>query len=783
LLLDLRSSIIEFLLKKFVYFCSKNFIKNMYTILFKKKLTSDTFLLEVNAPRIAKVAKPGQFVIVISDEKGERIPLTICDYNANKGTITLIIKAIGYSTKKMVQFSEGDAFKDIAGPLGRPSEWFQYSLEELKKMKMLFIGGGVGIAPVYPQVKWLHEHGISVDVIIGARTRNMLILEKELSEISNLHVTTDEEGGLVTDIFKDLVVNKNRHYDEVIAIGPMVMMKYAVATAKSLGIRSVVSLNSLMLDGTGMCGACRITVAGKTRFTCVDGPEFAGEAVDFDEALRRQALGNYKEGRRMLEKEEKTENHVCHIGGVTDEKIDRKNRISVRNQKATERVHNFNEVCYGYNTEEAVNEAKRCLKCKKPLCVDGCPVRIDIPEFIGEIAAANFEAAAKTIDRDSALPAVCGRVCPQETQCEIKCVLGKKGDPIAIGKLERFAGDWARENGISFAKPVQSNGHKVAIVGSGPAGITCAKELLVKGYEVTIFEALHEYGGVLVYGIPSFRLPKETVVKHEIENVRKLGAKFENNVIIGRTVTIDDLFDKEGFDAVFIGSGAGLPSFMNIPGENLNGVVSANEFLTRNNLLFAYKEGFDTPNYVGKKTCVVGGGNVAMDAARTAVRLGAEVSIVYRRSEAELPARLEEVEHAKEEGIHFYMLTNPVEILGDEKGFVNGMKCIKMELGEPDSSGRRRPVPVEGSEFVLETDFVIMSIGTSPNPLIANTTPGLEINKWGCIVADEITGETSRKGIFAGGDAVSGAATVILAMGAGKTTAEAIDRYIHELNK
>ncbi len=755
----------------------------MFTILCKKNLTSDTFLLEVEAPRIAGSAQPGQFVIVISDEKGERIPLTICDYNLIKGSITLVIKAIGYSTKKMSQFSEGDSFKDVVGPLGRPSEWLKYPIEHLRKMRLLFIGGGVGIAPIYPQVKWLHEHNIPVDVIIGARSRDMLILEDELGKVAtNLYVTTDDDSGerkgLVTDVLNELVTKENKQYDEVIAIGPMIMMKFVVATAKSLGIKSIVSLNSLMLDGTGMCGACRVTVGGKTRFTCVDGPEFHGEDVDFDEALRRQAMGSYKEGRRMLEREEEAENHVCHIGGVTHEETDRKKRIPVRNQEPSDRIRNFDEVCFGYNAEEAVAEAKRCLQCKKPFCVEGCPVRINIPAFIGQVAAGNFEEAAKIIDQDSALPAVCGRVCPQETQCEIKCVLGKKGDAVAIGKLERFVGDWSRENHIVFANVVQPNGHKVAVVGSGPAGITCAKELLIRGYDVTIFEALHQYGGVLAYGIPSFRLPKETVVKHEVENIRKLGAKFEKDVIIGRTVTIDDLMDREGFDAIFIGSGAGLPSFMNIPGENLNGVVSANEFLTRNNLLFAYKEGFDTPNYVGKKTCVVGGGNVAMDAARSAVRLGAEVSIVYRRSEAELPARLEEVEHAKEEGINFYMLTNPVEILGDTEGYVSGLKCIRMELGEPDSSGRRRPVPVEGSEFVLETDFVIMSIGTSPNPLIANTTQGLEINKWGCIVTDETNGQTSRAGIFAGGDAASGAATVILAMGAGKIAGQAIDRYI-----
>lgn len=755
----------------------------MFRIREKRFLTADTFLVKAEAPRIADSAKPGQFVIVIADEKGERIPLTICDFDKNEGTITLVIKAVGYSTQKMAEYNVGDAFKDIVGPLGRPCHWLSEPLDELRQKRFVFVGGGVGIAPIYPQVKWLHEHGIETDVIIGARSKDMLILEDELRKVTrNLYTTTDddsgEQQGLVTDVLKDLVVNKGKKYDLAIAIGPMIMMKFVVKLANTLGIPSIVSLNSIMVDGTGMCGACRVTIGGKTKFTCVDGPEFDGDLVDFDEALRRQSLATSKEGRKIIENEEKAEEHVCHVGGVSDEQPNRKKRIPVRNQDPARRVNNFEEVCCGYNAEEAIEEAKRCYQCKNAPCISGCPVNINIPAFIQKVAEGDFEAAARIIDQDSALPAVCGRVCPQETQCEAPCIAGKKGDAISIGKLERFVADWSREHQIIFDKPAQSNGIKVAVVGSGPAGITCAKELLAKGYEVTIFEALHEYGGVLVYGIPSFRLPKQSVVRHEVENVKKLGAKFENDVIIGRTISIDDLFDKENFKAVFVGSGAGLPNFMNIPGENLNGVVSANEFLTRNNLLFAYKDGYDTPNYVGKKTTVVGGGNVAMDAARTAIRLGAEVSIVYRRSEAELPARLEEVEHAKEEGVKFYMLTNPIEITGNNEGWVNGLRCIRMELGEPDSSGRRRPVPVEGSEFLLETDFVIMSIGTSPNPLISNTTPGLEINKWGCIVADETTGRTSREGVFAGGDAVSGAATVILAMGAGKAAGKAIDEYL-----
>lgn len=452
-------------------------------------------------------------------------------------------------------------------------------------------------------------------------------------------------------------------------------------------------------------------------------------------------------------------------------------RIPISEQSPEVRNHNFEEVCLGYTEEEAMAEAKRCLNCKNPQCVTKCPVSINIPEFIHEIAEGNFAKAAKALAKYTALPAVCGRVCPQETQCESKCVLGNKGDAVAIGKLERFAADWGREHNIEVAVAKENNGHKVAVIGSGPAGITCAGDLAKEGYDVTIYEALHKPGGVLVYGIPEFRLPKETVVKHEIMNLKKLGVKIKTNVIVGRTVTIDDLFEKGKYEAVFIGSGAGLPKFMGIPGENYNGVFSANEFLTRNNLMKAYIDEYDTPIKVGSKVAVVGGGNVAMDAARTAKRLGAEVWIVYRRSEEELPARVEEVHHAKEEGINFELLTNPIEIIGNEKGWVKGIKCVRMELGEPDKSGRRRPIPIKGSEFEFDVDTVIMALGTSPNPLIPSTTEGLDVDKRKCLVADE-QGQTSKEGVFAGGDAVTGAATVILAMGAGKEAASAIDEYI-----
>ena len=453
-------------------------------------------------------------------------------------------------------------------------------------------------------------------------------------------------------------------------------------------------------------------------------------------------------------------------------------KVPVREQAPDVRNKNFDEVCLGYNAEEAQEEATRCLNCKNAKCVQGCPVSINIPEFIHNVKEGNFEEAYKVIGKSSALPAVCGRVCPQETQCEGQCIRGIKGEAISIGKLERFVADWARENDVSPEMPTEKKGKKVAVIGSGPSGLTCAGDLAKMGYDVTIFEALHEAGGVLVYGIPEFRLPKKTVVASEIENVKKLGVKIETNVVIGKSMTIDQLINEEGFDAVFIGSGAGLPRFMGIPGENANEVFSANEYLTRSNLMKAFREDYDTPIARFKKVAVVGGGNVAMDAARTALRLGAEVHIVYRRSEEELPARAEEVHHAKEEGIIFDLLTNPTEVLTDDKGNVTGIKCVKMELGEPDASGRRKPVEVPDSEFVMDLDAVIMSLGTSPNPLISSTTKGLEINKRKCIVAEEETGKTSKEGVYAGGDAVTGAATVILAMGAGKAGAKGIDEFL-----
>ncbi|ERT63252.1 bifunctional dihydroorotate dehydrogenase B NAD binding subunit/NADPH-dependent glutamate synthase [Peptoniphilus sp. BV3AC2] len=758
----------------------------MYKIERKVNLAPNIYLFDVLAPRIAASAKPGQFIILIADDYAERIPLTISDYDIERGTVQIVVQASGASTQKIVAFEEGDSFKDFVGPLGRYSEFLDEDLEELKKKRYLFVAGGVGTAPVYPQAKWFKEHGLSCDIILGAKSKEFVILEEELGSVcDNLYVCTDDGSygfkGLVTDKIKDLY-SKGEKYDVCVSIGPMIMMKFVCLTTKEYNLKTIVSMNPIMVDGTGMCGACRVKVGDKTKFACVDGPEFDGHLIDWNSAMKRQSQYKSADSVRKIEPhvcnfeyDIEAQNHEIETGEVI--KQDRFTAVPVRNQDPEVRSHNFEEVCYGYNEEEAMREANRCLNCKNPKCRQGCPVNIDIPGFIKEIASGNFEQSAKVLALYTALPAVCGRVCPQETQCEAQCVLKARGDSVSIGKLERFTADKSREEKYKLFDKPRQNGHKVAVIGAGPAGLTCAGDLAKMGYEVTIFEALHLAGGVLVYGIPEFRLP-DSVVESEIENLKALGVKIENDVVIGRTITVDEILE-QGYEAVFIGSGAGLPTFMGIEGENLNGVYSANEFLTRNNLMRSFDKDFDTPLNVGNKVAVIGGGNVAMDAARVARRLGAEVSIVYRRTEAELPARVEEVHHAQEEGIKFEMLTAPVEILGDEDGWVRGMKMVRNELGEPDASGRRRPVKIEGSDFEEEFETVIMALGTSPNPLISHTTNHLDVNKWGCIVADE-TGQTSREGIFAGGDAVTGAATVILAMGAGKTAAESIDKYIRE---
>ena len=757
----------------------------MFRIEKKKWLSEKICLMEVKAEALARSAKPGQFLIVKIDEKGERIPLTICDYNRKEGTVTIVFFAIGKSTEEMGKLNEGDFFQDVAGPLGQESEFLHENIEDLKNKKILFVAGGVGTAPVYPQVKWFNENGIKTDVIIGAKTKSLVILEDEMKkEAGNVYIATDDGSygfhGMVTGLIDELIKNQNKHYDHVVAIGPMIMMKFVSFKTKEYNIPTTVSLNPLMVDGTGMCGACRVTIGDKIKFACVDGPEFDGHLVNFDEAMRRQMIYKTEEGRAYLEKTEGETHHArgcqCCNHENSLENLEKGKRVPVREQDPKVRAENFEEVTFGYTLEEAQREAERCLNCKNPLCMKGCPVEINIPAFIQKIKEGDILEAGKILTKYTSLPAVCGRVCPQETQCEGKCILGIKGEPVAIGKLEKFVGDYLLENNLEISIPKKNN-HKIAVVGSGPAGLTAAGDLAKMGYDVTVFEALHKTGGVLTYGIPEFRLPKDKVVQKEIENIKKLGVHFVTNEIIGKTTIIDNLLDKEGFEAVFIGSGAGLPKFMGIPGENLNGVFSANEFLTRVNLMKAYCDDYMTPVKKGKKVAVIGGGNVAMDAVRTAKRLGAETHIVYRRSEKDFPARLEEVHHAKEEGIIIDALTLPKEILGDENGNVIGMRCIHTKLGEPDASGRASFIEIPESEFIMEADTVIMALGTAPNPLISSTTKGLDINKWKCIVADEV-GQTSREGVFAGGDAVSGAATVILAMGAGKKAAEAIDKYL-----
>lgn len=757
----------------------------MFKILKKEWLNKKICLMDIEAKKLSSSAKPGQFLIVKIDEFGERIPLTICDYNKEKETVTIVFFVIGNSTKQMAKLNVGEYFQDVVGPLGKESEFLHMDINELKTKKVLFIAGGVGTAPIYPQIKWFYKNGMKADVIIGSKSKELLILENEIKKVAdNVYITTDDGSygnkGLVTDVLEDLVENKEKKYDFIVAIGPMIMMKFVSLKTKKYNIPTIVSLNTLMVDGTGMCGACRVRIGKDIRFACVDGPEFDGHKVDFDEAIRRQFMYKTEEGKMnlMIQDGNTHSSPECPIESTHKFEYESnfKGRIPVREQNPEIRAKNFKEVTYGFTLEEAMKEASRCINCKKPLCVSGCPVSIDIPAFIQEIKKGNLNEAGKILIKYTSLPAVCGRVCPQETQCEGKCVLGIKGEPVNIGKLEKFIGDYLLENNIIIG-PSKKNNKKVAVIGSGPAGLTVAGDLAKKGYNVTVFEALHKTGGVLTYGIPEFRLPKDDIVQKEINNIKKLGVKFLTNEIIGKTITIDNLLGKENFEAIFIGSGAGLPKFMNIPGENLNGVFSANEFLTRINLMKAYKSNYKTPVRVGNKVAVIGGGNVAMDSVRTAKRLGAEAHIVYRRSEKDFPARLEEVTHAKEEGIIINDLTLPKEILGDKFGNVTQMKCVKTKLGKPDSSGRASFIEIEGSEFFMKVDTVIMALGTSSNTLIPATTKNLDINKWNGIITNE-HGETSRKGIFAGGDAVSGAATVILAMEAGKKAAVAIDKYI-----
>ena len=771
----------------------------MYKIVRKEELTTNIYLMDVEAKRVAAACEPGQFVIVRMGEDGERIPLTICDYDREKGTVTIVFQCVGAATTMMAELEEGDAFHDFVGPLGCPSELVKEPVEELQKKKILFVAGGVGAAPVYPQVKWLHEHGVDADVIVGSKTKSLLILKKEMEAVAgNLYITTDDgsygRSGMVTKTIQDLVA-EGKKYDVCIAIGPMIMMKFVCLLTKKYDIPTDVSLNTIMVDGTGMCGACRITVGGKTKFVCVDGPEFDGHQVDFDEMLKR--MGAFKDIEReeihkldtkpaTCEAEQAASGRNAEWREALRKSMKPKERTAIPRVKMNEldpeyRSHSRKEeVNLGLSEEQALTEAKRCLDCANPSCMEGCPVGIDIPGFVKNIERGEFLEAARTLKKTSALPAVCGRVCPQEKQCESKCIHLKMGhEAVAIGYLERFAADYERESGqISVPEIAAKNGIKIAVVGSGPAGLSFAGDMAKMGYDVTVFEALHEIGGVLKYGIPEFRLPNK-IVDVEIENLSKMGVTFVKDCIIGKTISVEDL-ESEGFKGIFVASGAGLPNFMNIPGENSINIMSSNEYLTRVNLMDAASEDADTPVTFGKRVAVIGGGNTAMDSVRTARRLGAEKAmIIYRRSEAEMPARLEEVKHAKEEGVEFLTLHNPIEYIADEKGRVKQVVLQKMELGEPDASGRRSPVAIPGATVTLDIDMAIVSVGVSPNPIVPNSIPGLELGRKGTIAVNDDM-QSSIPTIYAGGDIVRGGATVILAMGDGRRAAAAMDRQLRQ---
>jgi len=738
-------------------------------LLARRELAENITEYKVAAPVIAVKAKAGQFVVLRIDEKAERLPMTIVDANPAEGWITIIFQWAGASTRRLAQLAADDMILDLVGPLGEPSLIDRYGT-------VACVGGGVGIAPVFPIARALRQAGNRVISIIGARSKDFVILENEMRSVSNELIVCTDDGsygkkGFVSQALAELI-DGGEKIDRVWAIGPVVMMDAVSRVTKPFGIHTDVSLNSIMLDGSGMCGACRVDVAGVIKFVCVDGPEFDGHLVNFKELMTRQSMYTSEEHRALWDF------MVSHGERGKVEKV--KKRVAMPQQDPRVRISNFNEVTLGYTAKLARMEASRCLQCKNRPCVPGCPVEVPIPDFIKLTAEGRFLEAAEAIKTVNSLPAVCGRVCPQESQCEKVCVLAKKNNPIAIGRLERFVADWEAEYGrervVELAPPT---GKRVAVVGAGPAGLIAAADLAKLGHYVELFEAFHKAGGVLVYGIPEFRLPK-AIVEREVEYIRKLGVKISTSYIVGRAVSLSELKTELGFDAVFIGTGAGLPYFLGVPGENLNGIYSANEFLTRVNLMKAYKfPEFDTPVRIADTMAVFGGGNVAMDAARCALRLGArQVYCIYRRSKAELPARAEEVEHAEEEGIDFRLLTSPVRFIGNENGWLTGVECIRMELAEPDASGRRKPVPVPGSEHVIPIEIAIVAIGQGPNPLLTRTAQGLAVDKWGHIQADAATGQTNLPGVFAGGDIVTGAATVIEAMGAGQKAARAIDKYL-----
>lgn len=779
----------------------------MNKILRKEQFSENVFLFEIEAPLIAKSRKAGNFIIIRVDKNGERIPLTIADADVNKGTITIVVQRVGLSSQKLCGLNEGDVIADVVGPLGNPTHIENFGT-------VVCAGGGVGVAPMLPIIRALKAAGNRVLSVIAGRNKDLIILENEVRASSDeLIIMTDDgsygEKGVVTVGIETFI--KQEHVDKVFAIGPPVMMKFCCMLTQKYNIPTDVSLNTIMVDGTGMCGACRLTIGGKTKFVCIDGPEFDGALVDWDEMLKR--MGTFKRA-----EQEEMEHYEQHLNSVspdinvstsnikmdveaTSETIeqltdrnsqwrkDLRAAIKAKDRMAIPRVvmpeldaeyrshTRTEEVNKGLTKEMAMTEARRCLDCARPSCVTGCPVSIDIPSFIKNIERGQFIAAAKVLKNTSSLPAVCGRVCPQEKQCESKCVHLKTGEPaVAIGYLERFAADYERESGnIVLPEIKPSNGVKIAVVGSGPAGLSFAGDMAKKGYEVTVFEALHEIGGVLKYGIPEFRLPNR-IVDVEIENLRKMGVAFITDCIIGKTISIEQL-ESEGFRGIFIASGAGLPNFMGIPGENSINIMSSNEYLTRVNLMDAANPSTDTPINIGHNVLVVGGGNTAMDSCRTARRLGGNVTLVYRRSEKEMPARLEEVKHAKEEGIKFMTLHNPIEYIADENGAVKQVRLQEMRLGEPDESGRRSPEPIPGAIKIMDIDQVIVAVGVSPNPLVPKSVKGLELGRKNTIVVNEEM-QSSRPEIYAGGDIVRGGATVILAMGDGRRAADNMDKQL-----
>ena len=761
----------------------------MYKIVSKEQFSEKVFRLRVEAPLIAKAYRAGNFVIIRVGEKGERIPLTIAHADAEKGLITLVIQKVGLSSSRLCDLNEGDYITDVVGPLGQATHIENFGT-------VVCAGGGVGVAPMLPIAAALKKAGNRVISVLAGRSKELIILEKEVREVSDEVIIMTDDGsygdkGLVTEGIERVI--KREKVDHCVAIGPAIMMKFVCKLTKQYEIPTVVSLNTIMVDGTGMCGACRVTVGGKTKFVCVDGPEFDGHQVDFDGMMQR--LGSFK-AEEALEIE-KLEKHVscaseeCDLTNRDAEwRVELRNRMKPKERTAIERcpmpelepayraTKLREEVNTGFTKEQALVEAQRCLDCPKPACMEGCPVSINIPSFVKNIERGEFIKAAQVLKMTSSLPAVCGRVCPQEKQCESKCIHLKMGHKaVAIGGLERFAADYARESGEMPAPQVAaSNGKKVAVVGSGPAGLSFAGDMAKLGYEVTVYEALHEIGGVLKYGIPEFRLPN-SIVEHEIENLRAMGVEFVKDCVVGKTISIAQL-QEEGFCGVFVASGAGLPNFMNIPGENSINILSSNEYLTRVNLMDASNPETDTPMHLGKRVAVIGGGNTAMDSVRTALRLGAErAMIIYRRSEAEMPARLEEVKHAKEEGVEFLTLHNPIEYIADERGCVKQIVLQKMELGEPDASGRRSPVPVEGAIETIDIDMAVVSVGVSPNPLVPTSVEGLELGRKNTIAVNDDM-QSSIPFIYAGGDIVRGGATVILAMGDGRRAAAAMHEHL-----